>query len=254
VRVARQLQLTFRSVAREANKILTESGTPAASFSASPAISIPPLPNPNGTPEDVPPGIPQLPLLPKTCVSSEVTTSPKRRRTDDAERTQDGVNVIDDDEYTVTQIEMWKRDAKLYNEACRKLGTMQIDCDFKNVEFDILQNACNKLKEEVKQLRTNYNSKVEELDQLQEKYDQLVVKYAAKMSEREAEPPDTDELVARKLQVFIVSSGSLSFVVSHEAQYNDTHYKERDRLRESEGSKPTVYRVVYSHVCVCVLH
>jgi hypothetical protein len=58
VRVARQLQLPFRSVAREAKKILTESGTPAASSSASPAISVPPLSNPNGTPKDVPPGIP----------------------------------------------------------------------------------------------------------------------------------------------------------------------------------------------------
>jgi hypothetical protein len=58
VRVARQLQLPIRSVAREAKKILTESGTPAASSSASPAISIPPLSNPNDTPEDVPPGYP----------------------------------------------------------------------------------------------------------------------------------------------------------------------------------------------------
>jgi hypothetical protein len=255
VRVARQLQLPFRSVAREAKKILTELGTPAASSSASPTISIPPLPNPNGASEDVPPGIPQPSLLPKACVSGEVTTSPKRRRTNEAEQTQDGVIVIDDDDYTVTQIERWKRDAKLYNEACHKLGTMQIDCDFKNVEFEILQDTCNRLKEEVKQIRTNYNSKVEELDQLQEAYDQLVVKYDTKMNEREAEPPDTDELVARKLQVtslFIVSSGSLNFVVSHEAQYNETHYKERDRLRETEGSKPTVYHVSCILTCVCV--
>jgi hypothetical protein len=117
VRVARQLQLPFRSVARKAKKILTESGTPAASSFASPAISVPPLSNPNDTPEDVPSGIPQPSLHPKACVSGEETTSPKRRRTDDAERSHDCVIVIDDDDYTATQIESWKRDAKLYKEA-----------------------------------------------------------------------------------------------------------------------------------------
>jgi hypothetical protein len=259
MRVARQLHLPFRGVAREAKKILTESGTPAASSSASTTISIPPLPNPNGTPEDVPPGIPQPSLLPKACVSGEVTTSPKRRRTDDAERTHDCVIVIDDEHYTARQIERWKRYAKLYNEASHKLNNMQIDCDVKKVEFDLLQDTCNELKEEVKQIRTNYNSKVEELDLLQEKYDQLEVKYDTKTSEREAEHPDTDELVARKLQVtslFIVSSGSLSFAVLHQARYNATHYKLRDRLRESEGLKPTVYHVscIPTCVCVCVLH
>jgi hypothetical protein len=191
-------------------------------------------------------------------VSDEVTTCPKLDEEEtappnDAERTQDGVIVIDHDDYTVTQIERWKRDAKLYNEACHKLDIVQIDCDVNKVMFDDLQDTCNRLKEEVKQIRTNYNSKVEEFDQLQEAYDQLVVKYDTKMSEREAEPPDPDELVARKLQVtslFIVSSGSLSFVVSHEARYIETHYKERDRLRETEGLKPTMCRV-FPRVCVC---
>jgi hypothetical protein len=94
-------------------------------------------------------------------VAGEVTTSPKRRRMDDAERTQDGVIVIDDEDYTPTQIERWKRDAKLYNEACHKLNNMQIDCDVDKVMFEDLQDTCNRLQEEMKQIRINYNSKLE---------------------------------------------------------------------------------------------
>ncbi len=127
-----------------------------------------------------------------------------------------------------------------------------MDCEYDKEVLEDLQDTCNRLREEVKQIRTNYNSKVEELDQLQEKYDQLAVEYDTKTSKREADP---DELVAERLQVtslFIVSSESLSFVASHEAQYNKTHYIERDRLRETEGSKPMVYHKSCIPTCVCV--
>jgi hypothetical protein len=218
VRVAVKLQLPFRSVAREATKMVIESGTPATSSSASPAISSLPPSNPRATPEVVPVGIPQPP--PKACVSDEITTSPKQNDKEtsvpnDTQQTQDGVIIIHDDDddksnYTMTQIKRWKRDTQLYTELEIQLNTMQTDYECKMLEFELLTNTCNRLKAEVKQIRTNYDSKVNELDQLQEAYDRLEVKYETDMSERDAKPPDSDEITAGKLQVtslFIVSSG-----------------------------------------------